>query len=149
MCIDFALHVVSMVLSPGNKSYDICINLIEFGLLIVEMQTVGLPRTLQPHLHHLLQSTTEHNSPLIMTTIDLLSYETLIDTFYFLSTADLGSVSRVSQRWHEICEPVLYREPHLSDRRHNPTAIELFLRTVLAPGGERLVSHVRVLDLQW
>lgn len=84
-----------------------------------------------------------------MTTIDVLSYEILIDIFSLLTTADIGSVSRVSQRWHEICEPVLYRQPHLSDCAQIPTAIELFLRTVLAPGCERLASYVRVLDVQW
>lgn len=90
-----------------------------------------------------------NSTPLIMTTINVLSYEILIDIFCLLTTADVGSVSRVSQRWHEICEPVLYREPHLSDCAHIPTAIELFLRTVLAPGCERLASYVRVLDVQW
>lgn len=71
--------------------------------------------------------------PLIVATIDVLSYEILINIFCCLTTVDIGSVSRVSQRWHEICEPVLYRETHPSDYAHIPTAIELFLRTVLAP----------------
>lgn len=84
-----------------------------------------------------------------MAVIDELSYEILIDIFSLLSTTDLGRVSRVSRRWHEICEPVLYKEPNLSDTRRVPAAIELFLRTLLAPGCERLASLVRVLNFQW
>lgn len=85
-----------------------------------------------------------------MAVIDDFSYETLMNIFCSLTgTVDLSSVSRVSRRWHEICEPVLYREPHLSDCAHIPPSIELFLRTLLAPGCERLASHVRVLDFQW
>lgn len=87
-----------------------------------------------------------------MAILDDLSYEILFSIFRSLSSADLVSVSRVSQRCHVISEPILYREPYLhssTEAWRKPASIALFLRTLLTPGCERLASHVRIIDLDW
>lgn len=93
--------------------------------------------------------------PLTMTVLDDLPFETFLNIFSSLSTTDLASASLVCQRWHVICEPILYREPDIyrapssSNSWREPRGIELFLRTLLVPGCERLASHVRGIYLQW
>lgn len=90
-----------------------------------------------------------------MTVLDDLPYETFLNIFSSLSTADLASASLVCQRWHVISEPILYREPDIyrapgsCNSWRDPRGIELFLRTLLVPGCERLASHVRGIYLQW
>lgn len=87
-----------------------------------------------------------------MALLDDLSYETLFSIFGSLCCVDLASVSRVSRRWHVISEPILYRAPYLpcpTAAWTKSTTIELFLRTLLGPGCERLASHVRVLEINW
>lgn len=87
-----------------------------------------------------------------MATLDDLSYEILFSIFGSLSSTDLASVSRVSRRCHVISEPILYRAPYLhclTAAWRKPTAIELFLRTLLTPGCERLACHVRIIDFDW
>lgn len=86
-----------------------------------------------------------------MTTLDDCPYETIVNIFSFLSQASLANVSLVSRRWHVLSEPVLYREPDLyrhENARHT-RGIELFVRTLLVPGGERLATHVRSIYMHW
>lgn len=90
-----------------------------------------------------------------MTVLDDLPYETFLNIFSSLSSTDLASASLVSRRWHVISEPVLYREPNIyhqpssANSWRQPRVIELFLRTLLIPGCERLAFHVRSLCLPW
>lgn len=45
-----------------------------------------------------------------MTALNDFPYETLVNIFSTLSCSDLASVALVSQRWHMISEPLLYRD---------------------------------------
>lgn len=66
-----------------------------------------------------------------------------------LSGNDLVSASRVSRDWHTIAQPLLYRKPILVNRVEPPSALYMFVRTLLSTGGEILAKHVRSLTLGW
>lgn len=107
--------------------------------------------TYYTQLNHEQKKSSPHS--LTMAALDDLPFETLFNIFSTLSCSDLASVSLVSRRLHEISEALLYRNP-VTDRtsdwkRKGPTRIELFLRTLLIPGSERLAHHVRCVYLHW
>lgn len=86
-----------------------------------------------------------------MPALQELPYEILLEILSLLPCIDLASTIRVSHRLQHISQPLLYKAPCLtkvpSYRRARPS-IEIFLRTLLAPGHESLSSHVRVLSLK-
>lgn len=67
----------------------------------------------------------------------------------YLSQHDLTSTSRVSRQLHEISQPLLYKEPCVITGSKSPPPLYLFLRTLLTPGRETLVTHVRWLTVHW
>ncbi|KAL0639421.1 hypothetical protein Q9L58_001449 [Maublancomyces gigas] len=67
----------------------------------------------------------------------------------FLPVKDLASASRVSRYLQALSEPLLYREPSLPPAVAEPSSLYIFVRTLLTPGRESLVSHVRTLLVDW
>lgn len=86
-----------------------------------------------------------------MAVLEDLPYETLAQCLSHLSCADLASMIRVSRRFHDVSQPLLYRSPCLTNTPSTLPRIlcslGIFLRTLLSPGREALGSQVRSLRL--
>lgn len=67
----------------------------------------------------------------------------------YLPQSDLATISRVSHQLYTISQPLLYKEPCIITGNQSPVSVYIFLRTLLTPGGEELVNHVRWLTLHW
>lgn len=66
-----------------------------------------------------------------------------------LPSCHLANPCLVSRRMHDIAYPLLYKSPYLAAGNRYPSCLQLFLRTLLAPGGETLAGWVRVVDIGW
>lgn len=73
--------------------------------------------------------------------------EIFADIFSFLSTADLASTSRVSQRLHAITEAILYKNVVLKNTRTTTPPLQIFVHTLLSCPAFR--KYVRVLTIDW
>lgn len=67
----------------------------------------------------------------------------------YLSQQDLTSTARDSRQLHDICQPLLYKEPCIITGTQLPPSLYIFLRTLLSPGREILATHVRWLTVHW
>lgn len=84
-----------------------------------------------------------------MSVLNDLPYETLVELLSRLSSADLASTIRVSRRFHDVSQPLLYKAPCLARIPIGAgSSLGTFLRTLLAPGCEALGSYVRSLSLE-
>lgn len=94
-------------------------------------------------------STTNIAHPLTMATLNGLPYETLVECLSLLSCADLASTTRLSRRFHDISQPLLYKAPCLAKPTpSHRSSLAIFLQTLLTPCHEALGSHVRSLRLE-
>lgn len=97
-----------------------------------------------------------------MTDIETFPLEILTEVLSNLPCNDLTQTARVSHKWHMVTQHLLYTSPcvtsisRLSDPllreiepRIDPPSLQLFLRTLLSPGGEVLAAKVRSLRLKW
>lgn len=97
-----------------------------------------------------------------MTTLRTLPLEILTEILSSLSCNDLTQTARVSQKLHAVSQSLLYTAPCVrsfcgfstppSTRiqlRPDPPSLQLFLRTLLSPGGEEIAAQVRSLRLEW
>lgn len=86
-----------------------------------------------------------------MTAIDTLPFELLTEILSHLPAADLARTALVSRHMHDVCMPLLYQAPvlHYSGRTTNRPPLQIFLWTILTPGRESLVTHVRSLRVHW
>lgn len=68
----------------------------------------------------------------------------------YLPNADLARACRVSRHARAIATRVLYAAPTLLlTQRPGPVAMDIFLRTLLSPDGDKLAVHVRYLTVYW
>lgn len=72
--------------------------------------------------------------------------EILRQIFSYLQVSDTVNVGRVSWQWHACSQERLYLELQLMQPNSSPT---LLLRTLLAPGLEKLATYVRTLNVNW
>lgn len=113
------------------------------------------PATSDPAKFSLTPRSPTPPTPPTMAALDDFPPEALRNIFFSLNQKDLVHASLVSRRWQAICEPILYENPVLKQQYttscYPPTThgLELFLRTLVAPGRERLASHVRKIYLRW
>lgn len=81
-----------------------------------------------------------------------LPYEIMVEFLSLLSCADLSSTIRVSRRFHDVSQPLLYTGPCLTKKQHTTPRVSgtigIFLQTLLTPGREALGSYVRSLRLE-
>lgn len=81
-----------------------------------------------------------------------LPNETLVEFLSLLSCADLASTIRVSRRFHNVSQPLLYQEPCLAKTPQSTPRVSgtlgIFLQTLLTPGREALGSYVRSLRVE-
>lgn len=75
--------------------------------------------------------------------------EITITILSFLPADDLARASRVSRDLQALAEPLLYRKPFLSCETAQPSDLHNFVRTLLTPGRQWLVSHIRTLVVDW
>lgn len=84
-----------------------------------------------------------------MAVIQSLPNEIFISILSCLPRSDLVNTSLVSHRLYAISQPLLYKKVTLISGGDNPTALYVFLRTLLTPGREYLTLLVRTLVLDW
>lgn len=78
-----------------------------------------------------------------------LPNELIVQTLADLPNSDLASVSRVSRRLRNICQPRLYRDPHLRISERHQTSFDRYFSTLLTPACESLGSYARCLTIDW
>lgn len=85
-----------------------------------------------------------------MPALEQLPYEIFAEILSYLPCSDLARTCLISRHLHSVSQPVLYRAPSLTcGQRANPPSLQILLRTLLSPGGEKLATHVRSLRLKW
>lgn len=97
-----------------------------------------------------------------MTTLETSPHEILTEVLSYLPCSDLAQTARVSHKLHTVSQPLLYTAPCVTSisgfrtppslelqLRTDPLSLQLFLRTLLSPGGEVLAGHVRSIRLKW
>lgn len=82
-----------------------------------------------------------------MTLLEHLPDELLVLILSDLPNRDLASASSVCRWLYNFSQPLLYREPHLTNADQRPTSPELFLRTLLTPACKSFGTHVRCLTV--
>lgn len=75
--------------------------------------------------------------------------ELLVQIITYLFRPDLASLSRVCHRINGITTPLLYNETWLGTCNESSIDLQLFIRTLLTPGGEMLATLVHNLHLAW
>ncbi|KAL0631330.1 hypothetical protein Q9L58_009809 [Maublancomyces gigas] len=86
-----------------------------------------------------------------MSVLEQLPIEVAADILSYLPLEDLVKVSILSRHMHLISRPLVYMAPILICREHatSPSALQIFLRTLLSPGGETLATYIRSLHMKW
>lgn len=86
-----------------------------------------------------------------MSVLEQLPIEVAADILSYLPLEDLVKVSTLSRHMHVISRPLVYIAPILICREHatSPSPLQIFLRTLLSPGGETLATYIRSLHMKW
>lgn len=84
-----------------------------------------------------------------MSTLEQLPREIAAEILSNLHCSDLASTSRLSRRMNAISEPLLYKVPVLTNYGNDkPPCLQIFLRTLLSPGGGRLATYVQSINME-
>lgn len=86
-----------------------------------------------------------------MSVLEQLPLEVAADILSYLPLEDLVKISTLSHHMHTISQPLVYKAPILtcSEGETTPSPLQIFLRTLLSPGGETLATYIRSLHMKW